>query len=278
MNFKKALLVAGLQLGWGAAHAAITCSFGASPGFTIANYLEGAASSQASSVTVNCTRSANGDPSSVTYTVAFDAGSNTNRASAVVGATTYYIGYTKAATTGCTPAITSVSGILSWPTTGPGKTGTLSSVANYAGCVSAQSGMAAATYTDSIGLTVTHNAGAGTASGSAPVSITLGSKCTAVVPGPLTFNYTAFRGTALVVPLGFGTTCTNTTPYTMAFDVSTGVVAGLAYSLSLDFPGGTGTGSQQPYVITGTMAAGQAGDCTSGCTGISNSHNVIVSY
>jgi hypothetical protein len=285
MNLMKAaLLAAWLAFGCGAAQAATTCTLGAVAGFTVAAYVEGVASSpQALSVIVNCTRPATADPGAVTWTLTFDTGSNNNRASAVVGGTTYYTTYAKGTASTCSPALTTSSGTITWPTTGAqsSRIGTLSATVNYYGCVPAQSGMAAATYQDSIGLTLTNNVGSPAAAGSVPVSITLGPACTfsgGTNLGTMTFNYTAFRASPLVVNFPFGATCTNTTPYTLAIDVTTGVSAGLAYSLALSAPGGTGTGSLQNYNIIGTMAAGQPGDCTGSCTGASNVHNVTVSY
>jgi hypothetical protein len=279
-GWKTLLLLAGLMLGGGAAQAAVSCSFGASPGFTIPDYLEGVADSMATSVVVNCTRGANQDPSTVNYTVTFNTGSYNNRARATVSGTNYHIAYTKAATTSCTPAITTRTGSFTWPTTGPpaNRLGTKTATVNWAGCIAVQSGMAVGTYTDSIGLTLSNSANGTTAAGTAPVSITLAALCTFTTPpGTLTFNYTAFRGSALVVNLPFATKCTNRAPYTLSLDTSSGVVAGLAYSLALSATSATGTGAAQNYNIVGTMAANQPGDCTGSCTG-SKSHTLTVSY
>jgi len=274
---KAALLAAALVSASGSTSAAVTCSFGTIGGINITNYVEGVASNQAATINVSCTRTANGDPNPVTYTVTFDTGSYNNRALATVSGTNYYITYSKAATTGCTPAVTSVSGVLNWPTSGNSK-GTQSGSVNYAGCVAAQTGLAAATYTDSIGLTLSNNAAAGTTSGSAAVSIAVPAQCTfSTPPGAINFNYTALRASPLVATTTFGTTCTRTAPYTLSLDTTTGAVAGLAYSLSLSGSSGTGSGTEQTYTITGTMAAGQPGDCTGSCSG-SNNHTVTVSY
>jgi spore coat protein U-like protein len=280
MIFRLIALVSGCLAG-GAAQAATTCTFGASPGFTIPTYTEAQAASSATSVTVNCNRAATSDPATVTYTVTFGPGNNNKRAAAVVNGTSYYVAYSVAGTApACSPAVTTVTGTITWPTTGAqaSRIGTLSSVANYAGCVAPQALIAAATYTDTIGLTLTHNAGTGTATGTAPVTITRGSQCTVTqAPTTLAFNYTAFRSTALSVTSPLGITCSNTTPYTMALDVANGTVAGLAYSLALSALSATGTGTQQSHVITGTMSAGQPGDCTGSCTG-SRAHSVVITY
>jgi spore coat protein U-like protein len=297
MIFKLAAVLAGC-MGWGAAQAAISCSFGASPGFVIP-YTGSAAASSATSVGVSCTRTDDKiDPASTTYTVTFDAGLYNNRAAAVVNGTTYYLAYSKAAAApGCSPAITTVTGTISWPTTGApaSRIGTVPSIAAYAGCVAAQPLVAAATYTDTIGLTLTHTAGPGSVPGTAPVSITMGANCTvSQAPTNMTFNYTGFQTSALVATSNFGVTCTNTTPYRLSFgtatvamgngtvptgsSISSGTAAGLAYSLTLNTIGWVnGNGVEQSHTITGTMAGGQPGDCTGSCTA-SNTHNVIVEY
>jgi spore coat protein U-like protein len=251
---KSVLLAAGLGLCGGAAHAATSCSLGTIAGMNIASYTEGvAATPQPMSVVVNCNRQSHpADPSSVNYTLTFDTGLNNNRASATV------------------------TGTFSW--SGSTKTGIKTATVSFYGCVGAQSGMAAATYNDSIGVTLTDNVGSAPPAGSIPVSITLNSACTvSTPPGTMTFNYTAFRASPLVVPVNFGVTCTNTTPYTMALDTTTGVAAGLAYSLALSATSATGNGVEQTFSITGTMAAGHPGDCTGSCTG-ANTHNLTVSY
>jgi spore coat protein U-like protein len=279
MNIIKLVVVAAwLSFGYGAAQAATGCSIGSVVGMNIPSYVEGvAATPQLMSVTVNCTRDSHpADPSTVNYTLTFDTGLNSNRAKATVSGTNHYITYSKGTASSCTPALTTSPGTFTW--SGKTKTGLNTATVSFYGCVGAQSGMAAATYTDSIGLVLTDDLGSAPVIGSVPVSITMDSKCTvSTPPGTMTFNYTAFRPTALVVPVGFGVTCTNTTPYTFALDVSNGVAAGLAYSLALSAPGGTGNGSEQTYNVTGTMAAGQAGDCSATCTGTST-HNITVSY
>lgn len=278
MKTTNAALLAGfLALGAATAQASTSCSFGTIAGMSITNYAQGvAATPQPMSIVVNCNRQNHpADPKTVNYAVAFDTGSNNNRASAVVNGTTYYIAYGKGTASTCTPDLTSSTGTISW--TG-NSTGIKSATINFYGCVPAQSGMAAATYNDSIGLTLTDNLGSAPVIGGVPVAITLGSNCTVSTPPPvLNFNYTAFQPSPLVVPVNFGVTCTNTTPYTMALDTTTGVAAGLAYSLALSAPGATGSGLEQTFSITGTMAAGQSGDCTGSCTG-SNIHNVTISY
>lgn len=275
---KAVLLAACLALGAAAAHAATSCSFGTIAGMNIPSYTEGvAATPQPMSVVVNCNRASHpADPNTVNYTVTFDTGSYSNRTRAIVNGTSYYIAYSKGTASTCTPALTTSTGTFTW--SGSAKTGIKTATISFYGCVGAQSGMAPATYTDSIGLTLTDDLGNAPVIGSVPVSITLGAQCTVSTPPPtLSFNYTAFQASALVVPVNFGITCTNTAPYTMSLDTTTGVAAGLAYSLALSASSATGTGVEQTFTITGTMAGGQSGDCTSSC-GETKFHNITVSY
>lgn len=273
------LLLAGwLGCGIRTADAATTCSLGAIAGMNIANYVERvAAPAQPMSVMVNCTRAAITDPPGVTYTLTFDAGSNNNRAAATVAGTSYAIAYAKGSASTCTPALTTLSGSFSW--SGASSTGMQSTTVGFYGCVGAQAGMAAGTYTDSIVVTLTDNLGSAPVIGTVPVAITLEPKCTVSSPPAraLAFDYAAFRTSALVVPLAFGVTCTNTTPYTMSLDVPNGVAAGLAYTLALSAPAATGTGLSQSYTVSGTMAPNQPGDCTSGCS-VSNVHTITIQY
>jgi hypothetical protein len=70
--------------------------------------------------------------------------------------------------------------------------------------------------------------------------------------------------------------CTNTMPYKIGFtntatpattDAVTDDAVNLAYTLGLSATTGTGSGVDQAYTVTGTMAAAQAGTClTATCT------------
>ncbi|HEY5993031.1 MAG TPA: hypothetical protein VIU46_00355, partial [Gallionellaceae bacterium] len=124
------------------------------------------------------------------------------------------------------------------------------------------------------------------------VTINLTSTCTFTAPTNVVFNYTSFSATVVNATAStFNVTCTNTLPYTVslltsptllapAFPVTDSAV-GLAYSLAIAAPagGGTGTGLAQAYQVTGTMAAGQAGNCaTAGgaCTNAAATNNTYV--
>lgn len=118
------------------------------------------------------------------------------------------------------------------------------------------------------------------ASASFPVSILVPSACAiSTTPGSINFSYSSFQTTAAVASTSFAVTCATGTVYTMSLDASNGVINDIAYSLSIS-PAGTqtGTGTAQTASIRGTIAANQAGTCTSsGCTG-QQVRTLIITY
>lgn len=99
------------------------------------------------------------------------------------------------------------------------------------------------------------------------VNINLTTGCViSQAPGAVSFTYTAFAGSAqpLDAPGSFKVKCTKNLDFTLALDGTgsyTDDATNLSYTLSLSAAGGTGTGADQPYSITGSMGAGQAGQC-----------------
>lgn len=112
------------------------------------------------------------------------------------------------------------------------------------------------------------------------VTATLTSAC-AITSGPadVAFTYTSFQGGAATGTGGaFQVSCTNTLPYTMALDATSGTVIGLNYTLSLSAAGGTGNGAAQSYTVNGSMVSGQAGSCgVASCSG-SQGRTLTVTY
>jgi len=109
------------------------------------------------------------------------------------------------------------------------------------------------------------------------VTINLTSKCVFGAVAPVAFTYTSFQGAASTATGGtFNMKCTNTMPYKIGFtntatpattDAVTDDAVNLAYTLGLSATTGTGSGVDQAYTVTGTMAAAQAGTClTATCT------------
>jgi spore coat protein U-like protein len=267
-------LTAGV-LAAGASQAAITCSV-SSAGFS-SGYSPAAPAQDVTQTffTVTCTRGAAADPASVSYNVFANNGSyasgNQNRAARG----TARINYDLYRDAGCaTPwqGFTAIAGTINFP-----GTGTVSQQGNYWGCIPAGQGVAAGTYTDTVTLSLLYS-GFTLATGTAPVSILTPATCTiSTPPGNIVFDYTAFGG-AISPGTTFRVTCTNSLPYTMALDATTGTVVGLNYSLALSAAASTGTGAPQLHSITGNMAAGQAGTCGTGtCTG-SQARAITITY
>lgn len=240
-----------------------------------------------SQLTVTCTRQA-GDPFSLTYSVGVDNGlyfsAGSNRAKLTTGAS--YLGYDLYNTSTCSALWRTNPRALRLPVPGTGTmafSGFLptSVVTSYWGCITAgQTGLPAGIYTDSVPMTVYDRDTNTTLSPSNPLSvvINLNASCNiSSAPGTITFNYASF-GPAINPATTFGATCTNGLPYTISLDSTSGTLLGLNYSLALSATGSTGTGFAQPYTITGTMAAGQAGTCAAGSCSATKTHTLLISY
>jgi hypothetical protein len=126
-------------------------------------------------------------------------------------------------------------------------------------------------------------------SGSVTVTINLTSKCVFGTIAPVVFTYTSFQA-ALASATGgtFNMKCTNSMPYKIGFtntatpaatEATTDNALNLAYVLGLSATTGTGSGIDQPYAVTGTMALGQGGTClTASCTNTSATNKVRTVY
>ena len=111
---------------------------------------------------------------------------------------------------------------------------------------------------------------AGTATGNFNVTVNLTSKCEITAgPADVAFTYTSFQTTAATGTGGaYSVRCTNTLPYSMSLDATSGTVSGLGYSLGLSAATATGNGAAQSFGVTGSMVSGQAGTCaTASCSG-----------
>jgi spore coat protein U-like protein len=114
------------------------------------------------------------------------------------------------------------------------------------------------------------SAHAATATGNFNVTVNLTSKCEiSAGPTDVAFTYTSFQaGAAASTGGAYTVRCTNTLPYTMSLDATSGTVVGLNYTLALSAASGTGNGAGQNYSITGSMVSGQGGTCALGsCSG-----------
>lgn len=125
---------------------------------------------------------------------------------------------------------------------------------------------------------------AATATAGFNVTVDLTSTCEiSSAPTDVAFTYTSFQGTDASSTGGaFSVRCTNTLPYSLSLDSTTGTVIGLDYSLSLSAAGGTGNGAAQNYSISGTILSGQSGTCAtspdvSTCSG-SQARTLTITY
>jgi hypothetical protein len=127
-----------------------------------------------------------------------------------------------------------------------------------------------------VGLRLTYNNIVVT--GSAPVSIFAPAVCRVTTSaGTINVAYAAF-GIARTGSTTFALNCTAGMPYTIATDVSEGVLTGLRYVLSLSNPNPNGTGAPQVFTVTATFPAGQAGSCATASCNASRTHTLTVSY
>jgi len=85
------------------------------------------------------------------------------------------------------------------------------------------------------------------------------------------FAYTSFQvGASTSTGGGFTVKCTTGLPYTFAFNPNgngTMPATGLTYTLTAPTPA-AGTGANQGYTITGSMAGGQGGTCAGPTGGV----------
>jgi hypothetical protein len=143
----------------------------------------------------------------------------------------------------------------------------------------------AGNYTDTVTMTIARPGGGGGGgrnrvtftNGTFPVTIVAPATCSLTTPPTnLAFIYSAFSPTVALASASYGVTCSTLLPYTMALDATVGVVTGLNYTLALNTvsTGGAsplaslGSGVAQTFFVNGSIAAGQAGTCTTAiCTG-----------
>ena len=283
MKYKLMSFCAGLLfLVSGSAQAAITCSV-TSPGFT-AGYTAGTLQPTQTFMTLACTRAVNGDPTFIDAQVSAGSGlwasGNANRAKLTTGAS--FITYDPYLDVCATEWKTGGHQInvprISWSSASDFSQ--RSQQVTYWGCITSQTGMPVGTYTDDFVMTATWGNGpnAGSAVGSAPVMIYAPANCTiAMSPGNMVFTYIAF-GPQEAATKNFTATCNSQMPYSLAVSPTPAVLVGLNYSLALNTTSTTGTGVPQTFTITGTMAAGQAGDCPTGTCNGTQVHTVTVTY
>lgn len=262
------------------AQALVTCNFSSNPGVSAA-YVPSHATQTITSTTfaVTCTDTNGPGLVSVTYSVAANNGINftgTQNRGTFGGS---FFNYSLAQDPACATPWTGTTYFNA--TFSIAKNTSVTNTYTYYSCLPVGQNPPTGTYTD----TVTTSFAVGTVSaggktftaGTFPVSIFTPASCNITTPpANIAFTYTAFNAAAILANTTFGMTCTTSLAYTMALDATVDVVAGLNYTLGLNtvVTGGTnplpsvGTGLLQTFFINGSMAAGQAGTCsTPTCTG-----------
>jgi len=278
------VMVLMLPMGW--AQAAITCTV-SSPGFsTTYQPADVTPTVVQSSVTVTCQRNNFGDPGSLDYSVGVDNGlyvsGGSNRAN--FGAS--FVQYNTYGNSACTSSWQAFPRWRRVPVPPPGTlalSGFTPSTANINVwiCIpAAQAGVASGTHLDTVTMTLFQGtSNTSLATGTFPVSILVSPTCSVTTtPGAIVLNYTSL-GPAVNANTTFGVTCTNSVSYTMAFDPLGGTLLGLSYSLALSpASGGTGSGVEQTYTITGSMAAGQSGTCATALCPATEARTLTITY
>jgi spore coat protein U-like protein len=230
---------------------------------------------------MRCTRSVAADPTTKAYTVTVNTGVRPFTYSPFNAAffSGNTIGYGIATDRGCTTQWTGPS-----PGATLGGTITFSSSNDFAqksdnpkqfwACIQNSQNPPAGTYTDTITMTPSMGTPA-----TFPVSIDTPSACSiSTPPGNLLFTYAAFQVSPAVASTGFSTTCNNKLPYSMALDLTGGVLLGLNYTLSLSANSAKGTGFAQNFTIDGSLAGGQAGTCAAGSCSSAVARTLTITY
>ena len=261
----------------GSAQAKITCSLnsnGFSSAYVPSNTLQNITTG---SVTMTCTRSKTGDATTQNYTIQVNDGlavgtGGVNQAQSGTNRISYETYTNSSCTSPPWGTTTTVGGVVTFTSTNDFVS--RSDTQPFWGCIPALQNVAASTYTDTV--TMTPSTGTSATFG---VSIVTPSSCSiSTPPGNITFTYTAFQAGTASASTSFATTCTSLLPYSMALDVTSGVLSGLQYDLALSSASAVGNGSAQTYSVTGTMASGQPGTCATGTCAASAARQITITY
>lgn len=261
----------------GRAQAAYSCTI---TGTTLTPIFNGTQLNTSGTLSMTCTR-ASTDASSTTYSVNIDNGQSGARTVTRLGGTTtinYLIyrnsGYSQ---TWGTATTNNFDGTLSF-----GTSLTTTVTLTYYLRLAAQAGKPAGIYQDNlIGLTVNvpQNTTTIVGSGSMALSVSVLSECRfTTAPSAIVLAYTSFRPTVLNASTSYTLVCTNSTPYTMALDATSGSALGLNYTLSLSAGSGTGSGLNQTFSVNAAMPANQAGTCTTASCATSQARTLTITY
>ena len=294
-TFLLRLAMACLLLAGSGAHAAYSCSLAITDTGVIYRAGNNNRVDATGTVTITCNRDIAVDANTLTYRIGADNGANyanPNRR-ARRGATGNYLVYTltRGATVGgaATCADTSnwgqiivtanvMSGTLNFGTSGTAS-------ANWGFCLRVrgnQGNPTAGTYTDIVNVYAQYPAtlfGAITPAASLNYSIGVSNVCVLnSFPTDMSFTYNSFQPAVQVRTQTIKVACSNGLPWTVAIAPTTGTLLGLNYTLTRTPASGNGNGAAQNIVITGTMAGGQQGACTTATCSASKAHTVTITY
>jgi spore coat protein U-like protein len=279
LKFTRLLLTLILLLIANVAHAAITCtisSLGISAGYP---FNSGAQVITQGSYSITCARGLLTDPTTTTYTVKVNNGSQPNGVNNQVAFGANRLKYDLYVNGTCA---------TQWknPTTLPTIAGTITMTGilpttvteNFWACIPAGQTPPAGTYTDSVLMTPTYSSGVLGGTGTFSITIVTPTACAITgSPGTISLSYIAFQAAAASGTTTFGITCGATVTYSMAVNPASGALVGVNYALSLP-ASATGTGAQQTHTITGTAPANQAGTCATGTCSATQVTTLTISF
>ena len=263
--------------------ATATCSISALPAPTAfsGTYSITLGLQQALSLTVSCTKTSGG-PLTGIFTLAPSNGLNPSGSQNRAGTSPNLINYDIYTNTSCSTLLTNATQFTMVLAKANNQTTT--QVFSYAGCVPVQTPLpVAGTQADTVNITLSSSTAGVTIGGTNPspfsVNVTTTAVCSISTIPNITLAYgNAFSSTAVTAITSAPVMCSNQLPYTMTVSPTSGVSAGIYYSLSLP-ASGTGTGLSQGIAITATAPAGQAGTCAAAtCTGAAQPHTLTVTY
>lgn len=137
----------------------------------------------------------------------------------------------------------------------------------------------AGTYTDTVAVTLRNSSGTTIDSTAFGVAVLTTNSCQlSTPPGNLNFTYNSFQATAATQTTTFQARCTSGLSYSVALDVTSGVLVGLNYTLGVSPASRTGSGVAQTFTITGAIAAGQAGTCATASCNASSARTLTITY
>ena len=247
-------------------------------------------------VTVSCTRALT-DPNTYNYAITLDNGvSGTSRR-------LYRHGGSNMNASRINHSISRISfGGTNWSTSTNAVTGTLnfgsgtSTTANrtyFLRVASGQTGKTVGIYDDVLAFSLRQGSATGAVIATSTITptVSIQSACFVgtlgagnfaapgtVAPSTLTLNYTSFSSVVVSSSMAFTMDCTQGTPYTLSLSPASGTLLGLPYSLSLSSSSGTGSGFAQSVTVTGTIPAGQSGNCALASCSATQATTVTITY